>query len=137
MRAPRFVHEFLEWRWATCAALIAAALAFVVLTLLLIPTQLGETHLDVATRAIATAPTAPENAARAVSPSGDSAPLNRNAASAPRSGAAPDSRTTENEVIVEPNGPPLVVGSAPDFARNIADRADRPTRPKLGRADGQ
>ncbi|MET0793950.1 MAG: hypothetical protein ABW061_20690 [Polyangiaceae bacterium] len=39
MRVPPLVSEFFEWRWAPCVGLTAGSLAFVALSLLLIPTQ--------------------------------------------------------------------------------------------------
>jgi hypothetical protein len=46
MRAPQWVSDFFEWRWAPCVGLTAGSLAFVALALVLIPTQLGgEPHV--------------------------------------------------------------------------------------------
>ena len=41
MRVPQIVSDFFEWRWAPCVGLTAGSLAFVALSLLLIPTRLG------------------------------------------------------------------------------------------------
>jgi hypothetical protein len=43
MRVPRLISEFIEWRWAPCVGLTAGSLAFVALSLLLIPTQIEST----------------------------------------------------------------------------------------------
>jgi hypothetical protein len=39
MRAPQLVSDFFEWRWAPCVGLTAGSLAFVALSLLVIPTH--------------------------------------------------------------------------------------------------
>jgi hypothetical protein len=41
MRAPQWVSDFFDWRWAPCVGLTAGSLAFVALALLLIPTHFG------------------------------------------------------------------------------------------------
>jgi len=41
MRAPQLVSDFFAWRWAPCVGLTAGSLAFVALSLLLIPTSFG------------------------------------------------------------------------------------------------
>jgi len=41
MRAPQWVSDFFDWRWAPCVGLTAGSLAFVALALLLIPTRFG------------------------------------------------------------------------------------------------
>lgn len=43
MRVPSLVSEFIEWRWAPCVGLTAGSLAFVALSLLLIPAQIEST----------------------------------------------------------------------------------------------
>lgn len=45
MRAPRFVSEFLEWRWAPCVGLTAGSLGFVAFALLVIPTRINGPEL--------------------------------------------------------------------------------------------
>ena len=40
MRVPRLISECIEWRWAPCVGLTAGSLAFVALSLLLIPKQI-------------------------------------------------------------------------------------------------
>jgi hypothetical protein len=48
MRVPEVVSEFFEWRWAPCVGLTAGSLAFVALSLLLIPTQFGSAKVPTA-----------------------------------------------------------------------------------------
>ncbi len=122
MRAPRVVREFFEWRWATCIALIAGALAFVVLALLLIPAQLEPVRVD-SQRHAAIDETVPERAHV------ESAPV-----LAPQPSpvvpvpvvAAPEPALTADNAVAAPAAPV----SPPDFKQNIVDRADRPTRPR-------
>ncbi|HYP99492.1 MAG TPA: hypothetical protein VER96_12550 [Polyangiaceae bacterium] len=45
MRAPQWVSEFFEWRWAPCVGLTAGSLAFVAFALILIPTHFGEARV--------------------------------------------------------------------------------------------
>ena len=42
MRVPQLVSDFFAWRWSPCVGLTAGSLTFVLLALLLIPSQVGE-----------------------------------------------------------------------------------------------
>ncbi|MEI9941822.1 MAG: hypothetical protein WDO69_31800 [Pseudomonadota bacterium] len=137
---PRFVREFFEWRWAGWLALIAGALAFVGLTLLFIPTHFGGAHFDIAERASSPVPTArapladpPVAASLLVAP----APLNAGAAPTALAHTVAELPAPANEVATEPSEAPQVVVSEPAYALNIVDRGDRPTRPRLVRAQTQ
>jgi len=119
MPAPRAVRAFFEWRWATAVALIAGALAFIALALLLIPTELDSVRVDSLQHATVEAsapsiPSQPVSSAQTVRPTPVPAP------------AAPPT-VTEAEPIMPP-----ARDLALDFSANIADRADRPQRSHEG-----
>ena len=127
MRAPKIVREFFEWRWGACLALIVGALSFVVLALLLIPTDLGPV------RAVDLQRAALEPAARAQQTSSST-----RASTPERFIVAANPAPVPASVRAEEQPVPLVASEqtaaatravAPDFASNISDRADRPTRP--------
>ena len=126
MRAPRFVRDFFEWRWATCIALIVGALMFVLCALLLIPAQLDPVRVDAMQRtaldASTVAPPSPRVAARdpiAAVP----------VVAAPVPVAVPEPEPTITAAEPAPGNSPERA-TLPDFQQNIEDRADRPTRPR-------
>ncbi len=122
MRAPRWFREYAEWRWAPTLALTLAALTFIALALLLIPTQVvpapnaATAGAEFQTRPAHPAQPAPLAASPVFEPRAFEEPR-ANAGALPAVQLAPPPATAEN--------PPAAV-SPPDFAANIADRADRP-----------
>lgn len=133
MRAPRFVQEFFDWRWATCVVLIAAALAFVALALLLIPTRIGGAPFQAAAQG-AVVPVATERVLIATQPIAARAWQNSDAAATRESVRGAGALGLEGPVRLEPSEPPQEAVYKPDFAQNIAERGDRPTRPSLAGA---
>lgn len=126
MRAPRVVRDFFEWRWATCIALIAGALLFVLCALLLIPSELAPVRVDAVERSALETRAPIRNA---LAPPSE-APASVAAVTAnPEPVAAP--RAVEVAPPVEATtAEPATPSRAPDYAQNVEDRGDRPTRPR-------
>ena len=122
MRAPRWLKDFSEWRWAPFIALFGAALAFVALALLLIPTRFESTSRDAF-------------AARSFEPGRVAEPVQAPFATSPSVQARDVVQVVTPPSVPPPASEPVPAPAAaetapnrPDFVAHMADRADRPGR---------
>jgi hypothetical protein len=127
MRAPRWVRDFIGWRWAPFVALFAASLSFALLLALLVPARFEDApHRVEASPSYARASTVDR-------PSAPEAPTRLVVAAAPSPTPAPEPappRATELAEAPSLAPPPEPASAAPvDFVANLADRADRPRAP--------